>query len=79
MNDDATMNEKAGKYCGMTREDCRKAIVEDFDKLGLLVKIEDHEHNVGHCYRCHSSIEPIVSKQWFVRMKELAEPAIKAG
>lgn len=78
MNDDATMNENAGKYCGMTREDCRKAIVEDFDKLGLLVKIEDHEHNVGHCYRCHSSIEPIVSKQWFVRMKELAEPAIKA-
>lgn len=78
MNDDATMNENAGKYCGMTREDCRKAIVEDFDKLGLLVKIEDHEHNVGHCYRCHSAIEPIVSKQWFVRMKELAEPAIKA-
>lgn len=78
MNDDATMNENAGKYCGMTRENCRKAIVEDFDKLGLLVKIEDHEHNVGHCYRCHSSIEPIVSKQWFVRMKELAEPAIKA-
>lgn len=78
MNDDATMNENAGKYCGMTREDCRKAIVEDFDKLGLLVKIEDHEHNVGHCYRCHSSIEPIVSKQWFVRMKELAEPAIKS-
>ena len=78
MNDDATMNENAGKYCGMTREDCRKAIVDDFDKLGLLVKIEDHEHNVGHCYRCHSSIEPIVSKQWFVRMKELAEPAIKA-
>lgn len=78
MNDDATMNENAGKYCGMTREECRKAIVEDFDKLGLLVKIEDHEHNVGHCYRCHSSIEPIVSKQWFVRMKELAEPAIKA-
>ena len=78
MNDDATMNENAGKYCGMTREHCRKAIVEDFDKLGLLVKIEDHEHNVGHCYRCHSSIEPIVSKQWFVRMKELAEPAIKA-
>lgn len=78
MNDDATMNENAGKYCGMTREECRKAIVEDFDKLGLLVKIEDHEHNVGHCYRCHSSIEPIVSKQWFVRMKELSEPAIKA-
>ena len=78
MNDDGTMNEKAGKYAGMTREECRKAIVEDFDKLGLLVKIEDHEHNVGHCYRCHSAIEPIVSKQWFVKMKELAEPAIKA-
>lgn len=78
MNDDATMNENAGKYAGMTREECRQAIVEDFDKLGLLVKIEDHEHNVGHCYRCHSSIEPIVSKQWFVKMKELAEPAIKA-
>lgn len=78
MNDDATMNENAGKYAGMTREECRKAIVEDFDKLGLLVKIEDHEHNVGHCYRCHSSIEPIVSKQWFVKMTELAEPAIKA-
>ncbi len=78
MNDDATMNENAGKYCGMSREEARKAIVEDFDKLGLLVKIEKHEHNVGHCYRCHSSIEPIVSKQWFVKMEELAKPAVEA-
>ncbi len=78
MNDDATMNENAGKYCGMSREEARKAIVDDFDKLGLLVKIEKHEHNVGHCYRCHSSIEPIVSKQWFVKMEELAKPAIEA-
>ena len=78
MNDDATMNENAGAYEGLTREEARKAIVADFKKLGLLEKIEDHEHNVGHCYRCHTSIEPIVSKQWFVKMKELAEPAIKA-
>ena len=78
MNDDATMNENAGKYCGMTREEARKAIVGDFDKLGLLVKIEKHEHNVGHCYRCHNTIEPIVSKQWFVKMEGLARPAIDA-
>ena len=78
MNDDATMNENAGKYCGLTREEARKAIVEDFDKLGLLVKIEKHEHNVGHCYRCHNTIEPIVSKQWFVKMEGLARPAIEA-
>ncbi len=78
MNDDASMNELAGKYQGMTREEARAAIVADFDALGLLEKIEKHEHNVGHCYRCHTAIEPIVSKQWFVKMKELAEPAIKA-
>ena len=78
MNDDATMNENAGKYEGLSREEARKAIVADMDKLGLLVKIEKHEHNVGHCYRCHTSIEPIVSKQWFVKMEELAKPAIKA-
>ncbi|MBQ8882756.1 MAG: valine--tRNA ligase, partial [Clostridia bacterium] len=78
MNDDATMNENAGVYCGLTREEARKAIVADFEKLGLLEKIEDHEHNVGHCYRCHTAIEPIVSKQWFVKMKDLAEPAVKA-
>ena len=78
MNDDATMNENAGKYRGLSRDDARKAVVADMDKLGLLVKIEKHEHNVGHCYRCHTIIEPIVSKQWFVKMKELARPAIEA-
>lgn len=78
MNDDATMNENAGKYRGLSRDDARKAVVADMDKLGLLVKIEKHEHNVGHCYRCHTVIEPIVSKQWFVKMKELARPAIEA-
>ena len=78
MNDDATMNENAGKYEGLTRDEARKAIVADMDAMGLLVKIEKHEHNVGHCYRCHTVIEPIVSKQWFVKMEELAKPAIKA-
>ncbi len=78
MNDDGTMNEFAGKYNGMTREDCRKAIVEDLQNIGSLVKIEPHAHNVGHCYRCKSTVEPIVSKQWFVKMQPLATPAIKA-
>ncbi len=78
MNDDATMNENAGKYRGLSRDEARKAVIADMDKLGLLVKIEKHEHNVGHCYRCHTVIEPIVSKQWFVKMKELARPAIEA-
>lgn len=78
MNDDGTMNELAGKYAGMDRYECRKAIVDDLKSLGVLEKIEPHAHNVGHCYRCHSSVEPIVSKQWFVKMEELAKPAIEA-
>ena len=78
MNDDATMNEYAGKYCGMDRYECRKAMVSDLEKMGLLVKVEDHTHNVGTCYRCGTSVEPIISKQWFVKMKPLAEPAIEA-
>ncbi len=78
MNDDGTMNENAGKYEGMNETDARAAVVADMDKLGLLLKTEDYEHNVGHCYRCHHTIEPMVSKQWFVRMKELAAPAIEA-
>ena len=78
MNDDGTMNELAGKYCGMDRFECRKAIVEDLRALGVLQKIVPHKHNVGHCYRCHTSIEPIVSKQWFVKMEQLAKPAIAA-
>lgn len=78
MNDDGTMNENAGKYEGMGETEARAAVVADMDKLGLLLKTEDYEHNVGHCYRCHHTIEPMVSKQWFVRMKELAAPAIEA-
>ena len=78
MNDDGTMNENAGKYEGMDEAEARAAVVADMDKLGLLLKTEDYEHNVGHCYRCHHTIEPMVSKQWFVRMKELAAPAIEA-
>ena len=78
MNDDGTMNKFAGKYEGMDRYEARKLIVEDLEKLGLLIKIEPHTHNVGHCYRCHTTVEPMVSTQWFVKMKPLAEPAIEA-
>ena len=78
MNDDGTMNEHAGKYAGMDRYECRKALVEDLKEGGYLVKTEPHAHNVGHCYRCGSTVEPIVSKQWFVKMEPLARPAINA-
>ncbi len=78
LNDDATMNKYAGKYEGMDRYECRKAMIKDLDEMGLLEKIEDHSHNVGQCYRCGTTVEPIVSKQWFVKMKPLAEPAIEA-
>ncbi len=78
MNDDGTMNERAGVYAGMTRDKARAAIVRDLKEQGLLEKIEDYAHNVGHCSRCHTTIEPMVSKQWFVAMKELAKPAIEA-
>jgi valyl-tRNA synthetase len=77
MNDDATMNEHAKQYQGMDRYEARKQIVEDLRNLDLLLKIEGHTHNVGTCYRCSTVIEPIISKQWFVRMKPLAEPAIE--
>ncbi len=78
MNDDATMNAHAGKYEGMERYECRKAMIKDLEEQGLLVKIEDHSHNVGQCYRCGTTVEPIVSKQWFVKMEPLAGPAIEA-
>ncbi len=78
LNDDATMNSYAGKYEGMDRYECRKAMISDLETLGLLVKTEEHSHNVGTCYRCGTTVEPIISKQWFVKMKALAEPAIKA-
>ncbi len=78
IDDSGRMNENAGKYCGMTADDCRKKIVEELKSLGLLEKIEPLHHNVGHCYRCHHIVEPIVSKQWFVKMEPLAKPAIEA-
>ncbi len=78
MNDDATINSYGGKYEGMDRYEARKAMVADLEEQGLLVKVEPHLHNVGQCYRCGSTVEPIVSKQWFVKMPPLAEPALKA-
>ncbi len=78
MNDDATMNSYAGKYEGMDRYECRKALVADLEESGYLIKTEPHEHNVGVCYRCGTTVEPLTSDQWFVKMKPLAEPAIKA-
>ncbi|SHE52708.1 valyl-tRNA synthetase [Desulforamulus putei DSM 12395] len=72
------MNENAGKYQGMDRWECRKQIVRDLEAMGALVKVEDISHAVGHCYRCSTAIEPMLSKQWFVKMKPLAEPAIEA-
>ena len=78
-NDDGTMNENAGRFAGMDPMECRKAVVEELDKLGLLVKIEDYSHNVGFCYRHGDTpVEPRLSEQWFVKMKTLAEPAIAA-
>ncbi|MCM1367197.1 MAG: valine--tRNA ligase [Roseburia sp.] len=78
MNDDGTMNELAGKYCGLSREKARAEIVKDLDASGLLERTEDYTHNVGHCSRCKNTVEPLVSKQWFLKMTELAEPAIEA-
>ena len=77
MNDDGTINELGGKYCGLDRYEARKRIVEDLKEQGYLVNIKDHDHSVGHCQRCNTIIEPILSKQWFVKMKPLAEPAIE--
>ena len=79
MTDDAHMNELAGeKYCGMDRWECRKAIVADLEEGGYLDHVEDIDNQVGHCYRCHETVESRLSKQWFVKMKPLAEPAIAA-
>lgn len=76
IGEDGFMNDKAGKYEGMDRFECRNALVEDLMSEGLLEKIEDLGHSVGHCYRCDTVVEPMVSKQWFVKMKPLAKPAI---
>lgn len=78
MNDDATINELGGKYAGMDRYEARKAMVADLDELGLLVKVEDHTHNVGTHDRCKTTVEPLIKQQWFVKMEELAKPAIEA-
>jgi valyl-tRNA synthetase len=78
LNPDATMNENAGPYTGMDRFICRKTIIADLDKDGLLVKIEPYNHSIGHCFRCHTIVEPVASKQWFVKMEPLAKPAIEA-
>ena len=78
LNEDGALNEKAGKYEGMTTLEAREEIVKELKDIGALVKIEPHVHNVGSCYRCHHTIEPYISNQWFVRMEELAKPAIEA-
>ncbi len=78
MNDDATMNRYAGKYEGMDRYACRKALVADLEAQGYLLSVEPHTHNVGTCYRCHNTVEPLTSDQWFVKMEPLAEPALEA-
>ncbi|MBU1171612.1 MAG: valine--tRNA ligase [Proteobacteria bacterium] len=78
ISDEGFMLEGAGRFQGLTREECRKQAVEALEKDGLMVKIDDHAHSVGHCYRCKTIIEPNLSKQWFVSTKPLAEKAIKA-
>jgi valyl-tRNA synthetase len=78
LNPDATMNQNAGSYQGIDRFECRKKIVEDLQKEGLLEKIEPYSHAVGHCQRCQTLVEPMASKQWFVKMEPLAKPAIEA-
>ncbi|GAB4173848.1 MAG: valine--tRNA ligase [Calditrichia bacterium] len=78
MDKTGKMNEHAGDFQGLDRFEARKQIVAELEKQGLLIKIEDHMHNVGHCHRCNTVIEPYLSEQWFVKMKPLAEPALKA-
>ena len=76
LDEHAKINENGGKYQGLDRYEARKRIVDDLEKEGYLVKVEEHTHNVGTCYRCKTTVEPITSKQWFVKMKPLAGPAI---
>ena len=78
MNDDATINQHGGPYEGMSRYECRRQLVQDLSDLGLLVNIQERSHSVGHCYRCHTAVEPLTSLQWFVHMEPLAKPAIEA-
>ncbi len=77
LDDNGVINNYGGKYEGLDRYEARKQIVADLEEQGYLVKIEDHAHNVGTCYRCHNDVEPIISAQWFVKMKPLAEEAVR--
>ena len=78
LNDDATINENGGKYAGMDRYEARKVMVEELKEQGLLVKVADHVHNVGTHDRCGTTVEPMIKQQWFVKMEEMAKPAIEA-
>lgn len=78
INNDGTMAENTGKYAGLDRYECRKQLIEDLKQQGYLISIEEHEHAVGHCSRCSTTVEPLVSKQWFVKMESLAKPAAEA-
>ena len=77
LDDNGKVNENGGKYNGMDRYECRKAVIQDLEELGLMEQIEDYSHNVGTCYRCHNDVEPIISAQWFVKMAPLAEEAMR--
>jgi len=76
IGEDGRMTGAAGLYAGLDRYECREAVVRDLEKQGLLLEVEEHRHAVGHCHRCDSAVEPLVSKQWYVKMKPLAEPAV---
>lgn len=78
INNDGTMADGLGKYSGLDRYECRKILIEDLKAAGVLVSTEEHEHAVGHCSRCNTTVEPLVSRQWFVKMESLAAPAIEA-
>ena len=77
MNDDATMNENAGKYCGLSREKCREELLKDLESEGLLLKIEPMVHEVGHSERTGVMVEPMIKKQWFVKMRPLADKVLE--
>lgn len=78
IENDGTMSESTGKYAGLDRSECRRQLLDELKQEGFLVSVEEHEHAVGHCSRCHTTVEPLVSKQWFVKMESLAKPAIEA-
>jgi valyl-tRNA synthetase len=78
LNEDGTLNDRSGKYAGQDRYEARENILEDLSKINQIDKIEDYTHNVGSCYRCHTTIEPYLSLQWFVKMDELVKPALEA-